>query len=113
MLLASTGRFGGIMRAGTYYVIAAVLVLATVPMYRYIFRRAHELDVPQAARIAERSLDPAVYVHQPSVDHQRVPLLPGELCEGGVVVLASGNSYTQAVDVSGHPVRCVPGFVLR
>ena len=34
------------MRASGYYVVAGLLVLATVPMYRYIFARARALGLP-------------------------------------------------------------------
>jgi hypothetical protein len=92
------------MRAGTYYTIAAALVLASLPMYRYIFAHAHDADRP-------------VYVVQPdsssAPSSQRLPLMPGERCIGGVVVLVNGTSYTQADGPDGHPVRCAEGYAYR
>lgn len=101
------------MRAGTYYFLAGVLVLATLPMYRYIFKRARQLDHQSPVHVAQQprvlySYVPSKRVSAPT----RTPLLPGELCEGGVVILVSGNTYTQALDVSGNAVRCSAGFVI-
>jgi hypothetical protein len=102
------------MKAGTYYAIAAVLVLATLPMYRYIFARAREVDQSRVQLVEQASVRYVLREAQPGASYpSRVALLPGELCEAGVVVLASGNSYTQAVDSSGHAVRCEQGFALR
>lgn len=104
------------MRAGTYYVIAAVLVLATLPMYRYIFQRALELDRPPLAAVpvstpalrAVASVDaPAAVLAAPRAPSSGVPtLLPGEECHGGYVFLVDGSSYRQAVGTGGRPVRC-------
>jgi hypothetical protein len=98
------------MRAGTYYAIAAVLVLATVPMYRYIFQRARELDRPQASSVVQvRTVEP-VHAVAPRLDARSpLALLPGELCEGGVVVIQNGNAYTLAGS-PGHPLSCSGRF---
>jgi hypothetical protein len=99
------------MRAGSYYALAAVLVLATVPMYRYIFQRARELDRPQETRVVYAVSAPVSYVPPPPRPEARTPLalLPGELCEGGVVVIQNGNAYTQAGS-PGHPLACSGRF---
>lgn len=92
------------MRSSTYYAIAALLFLATVPMYRYILQRAGRPDVApvhvqsQPARFQQPIQQPAA--------HQPRSLLDGERCVGGVVVLVSAHSYTSAVGQDGRPVKC-------
>lgn len=98
------------MRNGTYYTIAALLVLATVPMYRYIFHRARELDrspVPSVLYVASSQIVP-----EPATSG-RMLLMPGETCVGGVVVLVSGSTYTQTNGADGRPVRCAGGYAYR
>ena len=106
------------MRASGYYVVAGLLVLATVPMYRYIFARARALDRQQpAAAIASRpvvsSLPPMAYGSLEAETSARVPLLPDELCEGGVVILVTGSTYTQMADGQGRPSRCEGRELIR
>ncbi|KQX99323.1 hypothetical protein ASD22_03405 [Rhodanobacter sp. Root480] len=36
------------MRAGTYYAVAGALLLATLPMYRYIYQQAHGIGQNQS-----------------------------------------------------------------
>ncbi|MET4567822.1 hypothetical protein [Rhodanobacter soli] len=100
------GRFGGIMRAGTYYAIAAVLVLATLPMYRYIFQHARELDTPVSSAVAIVQAPAVVLAARSAPPSSGPPLMPGEECHGGFVFLVDGSSYRQAVGVGGRPVRC-------
>jgi len=51
------------MRAGTYYAIAVLLVLATVPMYRYIFAHARDGTAGmEAARSSEPLPSPRIDV---------------------------------------------------
>lgn len=105
------------MRAGTYYAIASVLVLATLPMYRYIFQRARELDHPPPAPLplSTPAVRPVALMEQPpaAVLASRPPspvvgpaLMPGEECHGGYVFLVNGTAYRQAVGADGRPVRC-------
>lgn len=104
------------MRAGTYYAIAAVLVLATLPMYRYIFQHARELDRPPPVAVPL----PAPVEPPASVLVARSPspmagpaLMDGEECHGGYVFLVSGTAYRQAVGAGGRPVRCEGRNLLR
>ena len=101
------------MKAGTYYVVAVALVLVTLPMYRYIFRRSAELSqLHQTAQVAPPrmpTLPPAPVYSAPS---HRVRLLKGELCEAGVVVSVQGSSYTELLTGSGRPARCEGRYVL-
>ena len=99
------------MRNGTYYAIAALLVLATVPMYRYIFHRARELDLPSPPSAVVYASSPPVAMSPAS--SSRMPLLPGEICVGGVVVLVSGSTYTQTNGADGRPVRCDGTYTYR
>ena len=87
-----------------YYALAALLVLATVPMYRYMYVASRpKLDLSAPAVMVRRV---PVSVPVPVVEPlRRVPLLPGERCYGGVVILVNGQTYTQVSDVAG-PVRC-------
>lgn len=89
------------MRAGTYYVISAVLVLATVPMYRYIFHRARQLDQPELVQSAPVAFSPEP---RSTVDHR--PLMRGEECHGGYVFFVNGSSYSQAFGPGHVAVRC-------
>lgn len=104
------------MRAGTYYAIAAVLVLVTLPMYRYIFQRARELDHPPPASVplAVPAVRPVALVEPPApvlADRPPSPvmgpaLMPGEECHGGYVFLVNGTAYRQVVSAGVRPVRC-------
>lgn len=89
------------MRSAVYYVIAALLVLASVPMYRYILSRTSTLRHPAPAPVIPA---PVVSV---------VPLLPGEVCRGGAVFIVRGNVQIPAVDVAGRPSRCTDAGMVR
>ena len=90
------------MRPHTYYLIAALLVLATVPMYRYLFTHASETDQSQSAVVSERYQSPATTAEPRQ-------LLPGETCKEGLVYLANGNRYVLAKGSGGVAVHCRAG----
>ena len=87
--------FGDVMRPGTYYVIAGLLVVATVPMYAYMFRHAGRSSV------AVQPVRPAVHSTRP------VRLMPGERCYSGFVFQLTAASAVQLFDAAGQPVACV------
>lgn len=91
------------MKAWVYYVLAAVLVAVTLPMYRYLLRSDSAIATPVAVVEPVRSVPVRV---------TRVPLLRGEICAGGVVVMVAGSSYTSVSDASG-PVRCSGRYAFR
>lgn len=98
------------MRAGFYYVISAVLVLATVPMYRYIIERARAVDAhPQPLTVQPVRVVPPVSADTAGL----VPLMRGEECHGGYVFVVSSNTYVQAVDANGVAARCSGRFLAR
>jgi len=100
------------MRASGYYAIAIALFVATIPMYRYIFERSRSVGEPAPVYVASgASGHDALNLALP--DWQAKPLLPGELCEGGVVVLVNGSTYTQARSQDGHSVLCSGRYTLR
>jgi hypothetical protein len=92
------------MRAGGYYVVAGLLVLATVPMYRYIFQRARALDRSPPAAVVSPPVVRTVVARVPQ--YRRIPLMAGERCVGGVLLTVSGSTYTQFSGADGRPVRC-------
>lgn len=89
------------MRSALYYAIAAFLVLASVPMYRYILSRTSTVRHPAPAPVIPA---PVVSV---------VPLLPGEVCRAGFVYIVRGNVQMPAVDVAGRSVRCTDVGAVR
>ena len=100
------------MRAFGYYAIAAVLFVATIPMYRYIFARTKAMAVPEPVYVlpGQSSSDLAYLASRES---QHKPLMSGEICEAGFVVLVSGSTYSQALDQQGHAVACLGRYTLR
>lgn len=101
-----------------YYVLAALLLLATVPMYRAMWRSAHpaaELPSQDPVRDPLKHSVQRVVVPEPVVRQvgslSQVPLLAGERCYGGVVVMVNGSTYTQVSDAVG-PMRCSGRFAL-
>lgn len=95
------------MRSGMYYVLGLLLLLATVPMYRYILHRANRPDVPAQPRFTYLTSPPPPV--RPPLQPPSQPLSRDELCEGGVVVRVRGNVYTQELTLSGS-VRCAAGL---
>jgi hypothetical protein len=91
-----------------YYAVAVVISLLTIPMYRYLF--AHANDVRPVAVYVDRGDSSSVVAAPLPV---RKPLLPGELCEAGYVVLKNGSSYTQGLDSAGRPSLCVDGYLIE
>lgn len=88
----------------SYYAIAALLVLASFPMYRYILSSPMKTTVPEGAADSEAgSSDPAGTA--PSAAQTR-PLLAGEICRNGFVYLATENGYEKATSGHGVVVRC-------
>ena len=101
------------MKAWTYYGLSVLLVLATVPMYRYIFRRSAELQ--QAQQTAQGMPLRVATLQPPPLDpppSHPVRLLKGELCAGGVVVSVQGTTYTDLLTGSGRPARCAGRYLL-
>ena len=97
-----------------YYVLAVFLTLLTLPMYWYM--ASHWRGVPSSHVVDVVQQQPVdAYVHSiPVVSDvpSRKLLLPGELCEGGYVVLKNGHSYTQGLDAQGRPSRCEGSYLL-
>lgn len=93
-----------------YYVVAVALSLATIPMYRYMFAHAADSRLPASPVIVHQQLAYTAPVVASGTALK--PLLPGELCEAGYVVLKNGNAYTQGIGPDGHPARCVGGSVI-
>lgn len=97
-----------------YYAFAVLLTAATFPMYRYMFLHAGDARGSSVVAVAQPSVYSVADV-QPSVSADalvRKPLLPGELCEAGYVVLKHGHSYTQGFDRYGHPSRCEGSYLV-
>lgn len=95
-----------------YYLGAVLCSLATIPMYRYMF--AHASDGRQSA-VSPVAYQRIVYAQSAPVASpgpSLKPLLPGELCEGGYVILRNGNVYTQGIGADGRPARCSGGFLI-
>lgn len=95
------------MRSAIYYVVAVLLVLATVPMYRYIIvhARAGAADRPVSSVTV-------VPVTSPRVERLGVqPLAHGQQCHGGYVFWVSADTYVQAMDARGVALRCENGMV--
>lgn len=98
------------MRHQTYYLVAALLVLATVPMYRYIFTQAREIDRSQSTVSSERV--PLELSQAPVTEGEQRPLLTGEICKEGLVYLADGNGYLLANGSGGVAVHCRAGHLV-
>ena len=84
------------------YVLAALLLLASVPLYRYIIARGQAADAVPPERVVHVETPVIVQAPQPRL----LPLLAGERCIGGMVVLVNGSTYTQAVDADGRVAHC-------
>ena len=98
------------MRHKTYYVIAALLVLATVPMYRYTLNHAREVDHAQSTMSREHV--PFAQPQAPLPANQPRPLLAGEICKAGLVLLVGAGGYVPAKDSDGVAVHCKAGHVV-
>lgn len=92
------------MRNQTYYLIAALLVLATVPMYRYIFARAREMQRSQTAITSEPALVDGRKTR--ATPAQLRPPVASEICKDGLVYAAYEGSYQQARGYDGVAVPC-------
>lgn len=99
-----------------YYALAVVLLLATVPLYRYIYERSTQIDVPsepasrvssrQQSVIAQQKNNQAVERLFQALDaSQRQRLQPNQRCYGGVVIEVRGTTYTQL------SARCTGDYV--
>lgn len=92
------------MRPQTYYALAALLVLATVPMYRYILAQARESAYSQSPVYQEHA--PFSLPRTPLAAVNQRPLLAGEICKEGVVYLTDRNGYVPAKSSAGVIVHC-------
>jgi hypothetical protein len=97
-----------------YYVVAVFFTLLTLPMYWYM--AAHWRGVP-SSHVVDVVQQRSVHAYVDSTPlvsdvPSRRSLLPGELCEGGYVVLKNGHSYTQGLDSHGRPSRCEGLYLL-
>lgn len=88
------------MGTKTNYTIAAACLLATLPMYRYLYDRAVEPKRSVSVVIVQPAEASPLFVPEPE------PLAANERCVGGVVIGVNGNVYTQAVALDGHAARC-------
>ncbi|WP_147292876.1 hypothetical protein [Dyella psychrodurans] len=107
-------RRGGRLPDWVYYAFAAAITLLTIPMYRVLLHPY--VSVPSSSGVVPGASAEPVYVRRvvpESSAEVRKPLLPGELCEGGYVILKSGNSYTQGMDRTGRPSRCSGGYLIE
>ncbi|MEO9228122.1 MAG: hypothetical protein ABI216_04075 [Devosia sp.] len=95
------------MRPHTYYLIAALLVLATVPMYRYIFTHASETDDSRST--VSREQVALQRFQAPVTTGGSRPLLPVATCKQGVLYLVDGNGYLAAKGADGVAVHCRAG----
>ena len=98
------------MRPYTYYLIAVVLLLLTVPMYHYIFTHGRVTDYSQST-VAREHVSLARSKAPVAATKPRL-LLSGEICKHGLVYLASGNGYVPAKSFSGAAVQCRAGHVV-
>lgn len=92
------------MRPQTHYLIAALLLLATIPMYRYIFTHARETDYSPSTISRDAIAEPPS--RAPVLSAQVGLLLAGEVCKDGTVYLASRNGYVRAQSSEGNVVHC-------
>jgi hypothetical protein len=94
-----------------YYLWAVLMTSFTIPMYHYRYAHASD-DRPQPAYAAASPSSFYDAVPQPPAASglARKPLLPGQLCEAGYVILKHGNAYTQGRDAAGRPARCMNGY---
>ena len=99
------------MRNQTYYLIAALLVLATVPMYRYIFTHAGESDFSQST--VTRAQVRLARSHGPLTTAEPRLLLAGEICKAGLVYLANGHGFLPAKNSDGAAVPCRENHLVR
>lgn len=100
------------MRAAGYYAIAVALFAATIPMYRYIFQRPTEARFSEPVHPVYQATTPESLRLALAQPEARL-LMPGEICEAGVVVLVSGSTYTQAVGPDRRSVACSGRYIVR
>lgn len=102
------------------YVLAGLLVLATVPIYRYIIRHARADVAREQAVSVQPNLSPAAgsvtYIQRPPIPESPQSVLvdppAGVRCYGDAAIAIKGSAYTQAAGPDGRPLRCVGGKVL-
>ena len=100
------------------YAVAGLLVLATVPIYRYIIGHARaDVAREEAAHVLPQPVEQMTTMRQPppiplatSMALEEPPA--GIRCYGDAAVSIKGSVYTQAVGTDGRPLRCVAGKVL-
>ncbi len=92
-----------------HYVLAAVLVLATVPLYRYIIERAHDPDTEPAvspqpvAVVRMAALQPVLAFQAPPSQ----PFVVGHVeCIRGILYRQSSEGTQAVVAASGGLARC-------
>jgi hypothetical protein len=101
------------MRPWAYYALSGVLLLVTVPMYRYIFVQAAGVPVPRAAPDGPSPFSSASVTQARVLEVSRIRaadayarrLSPDMRCVGGVVIKVEGSTYSQ-VGTRAYPVRC-------
>jgi hypothetical protein len=113
------------MKAWGYYTVAALLTLATFPMYRYMYIHAHEHDALPVSS-AQESPPPVSYIRTstgrllpqtpPDVQRQvlryfdRIRLAANQRCYGGAIIEKNGSTYTSVNGVDGRHATCKNGF---
>lgn len=95
------------MKSWVYYLVAAALLLLTVPMYVYVFWHAGPGPASASALPAARTVVvPVLDVSRPEPRVWPVRLMPGEKCFAGLVFQVTKASSVQLFDAAGRPVTC-------
>lgn len=87
-----------------YYAIAALLVLASFPMYRYMLFATMETAPPE--RMATSDTGSRTPARKALSATQPPQLLAGEICRDGLAYLATEHGYQKATSGHGGVVRC-------
>lgn len=103
-LPTKTNQIRGCMGNRSYYAIAALLVLASFPMYRYILSSTIETAAPERMATSETSSSKPAGMALSAAQLRR--LLAGEICREGLVYLATEHGYQKATSGHGGVVRC-------
>lgn len=95
--------------AWSFYLLAAVLLLATVPLYRRIFAALRAAPAAPVPVIVLHAPPSPVAAAAPPVHLYRYRLASDQRCYGGAVIQIRGNVYTQIGDAA-RPVHCVGDY---